>query len=248
MIKKEEWQIKRLGEVCEILDNLRRPVTKKDRLKGIYPYYGATGIQDYVDNFIFDGSFVLVGEDGARWGANEKCAFIVKGKCWVNNHAHVLKINKNTLDEWVVYFLNFKDLDEYISGAVIRKLNQAALRGIHIPVPPIPIQHQIVSELNVLSDIIIKKKQQLEELDKLAQATFYDMFGDPVSNEKGWVTKKLGEVCSKITDGKHGDCVDESESGCYFISAKDINGRKIKTENARQITYSDFIETNNLIK
>ena len=66
MIKKEEWQIKRLGEVCEILDNLRRPVTKKDRLKGIYPYYGATGIQDYVDNFIFDGSFVLVGEDGAR--------------------------------------------------------------------------------------------------------------------------------------------------------------------------------------
>lgn len=221
MNNKYGWKINKIGEICEILDNLRKPVTKKDRIKGLYPYYGATGIQDYVENFIFDGSYVLVGEDGARWGANDKCAFIVKGKCWVNNHAHVLKINKNILEEWVVYFLNFKDLDEYISGAVIRKLNQAALRGISIPVPPLPIQHQIVSELDVLSDIITKKKQQLEDLDKLAQATFYDMFGDPVTNEKGLTVKSLGEIC-EITSSKRIYAEEYQQEGIPFYRSKEI--------------------------
>lgn len=201
MKNKFGWEIKKLGEICDILDNLRKPVTKKDRVNGEYPYYGATGIQDYVSNYIFDGKYVLVGEDGANWSANEKTSFIVDGKCWVNNHAHVVKIHENILDNWVVYYLNFMDLDEYISGAVIRKLNQASLRSILIPVPPLPAQHQIVSELDALSEIISKKKQQIEELDKLAQATFYDMFGDPVTNEKGWEVKKMKDLTTRINSG-----------------------------------------------
>ncbi|WP_370578246.1 restriction endonuclease subunit S [Snodgrassella alvi] len=190
-MNKDSWKWKTLGSISDIHDYKRKPITKKDRKIGIYPYYGATGIQDYIDNYIFDGSFVLVGEDGAKWGSNENTAFLINGKFWVNNHAHVLQMHNDIFPKWVVYYLNHKDLNEFITGAVVPKLNQAALRSIPIPVPFISIQKQIVKELDTLSDIITKKKEQLAELDKLAQATFYDMFGDPIKNEKNWEIKEL---------------------------------------------------------
>lgn len=178
-----------------ILDAQRKPVTKKDRRAGCYPYYGATGVQDYVDTYIFDGRYLLVGEDGAKWGASDKTAFIVEGKCWVNNHAHILKVNSDIVDTFVEYYLTFKDLSEYITGAVVPKLTQQALRNIPIPIPPLPEQERIVAELDCLSDVIEKKKQQLKELDNLAQSIFYTTFGDPISNNFGWEIKPLGDVC-----------------------------------------------------
>ena len=81
-----------LEDVCDILDSQRIPVTAKDRKKGIYPYYGANGIQDYVDDYIFDDELVLLAEDGGNFGSKDRpIAYRVSGKCWVNNHAHVLK-------------------------------------------------------------------------------------------------------------------------------------------------------------
>ena len=183
---KEGWTYKILGEVCEILDSQRKPVTKKDRTKGIYPYYGASGIQDYVDSYIFDGRFLLVGEDGAKWGASDKSAFIIEGKSWVNNHAHILRISDSINDRLIEYYLTYKDLTEYISGAVVPKLTQKSLVSIPIPIPPIAEQERIVAELDLLSDIIEKKKEQLKAYDQLAQSIFYTMFGDPVDNPKGW--------------------------------------------------------------
>ena len=194
---KEGWIVKKLGEVCEILDSLRKPVTKKDRREGIYPYYGASGIQDYVDSYIFDGRYLLVGEDGAKWGASDKSAYIIEGKSWVNNHAHILKVNSIINDKLLEYYLVFKDLSEYITGAIVPKLTQQALRSIPIPIPPLPEQSRIVEELDLLSNIIEKKRQQLSELDNLAQSIFYDMFGDPVTNEKGWEVKRLDMIVSK---------------------------------------------------
>lgn len=191
---KEGWEYKKLGEVCEILDSLRKPVTKKDRTAGIYPYYGASGIQDYVDSYIFDGRFLLVGEDGAKWGASDKSAFIIEGKSWVNNHAHILKVSDKIIDILIEYYLTYKDLSDYITGAVVPKLTQKSLLSIPIPVPPLTEQERIVSELDLLSSIIEKQKAQLKELDTLAQSIFYDMFGDPIENPKGWEVKKLGEV------------------------------------------------------
>ena len=191
---KEGWEVKKLGEVCEILDYLRKPVTKKDRREGIYPYYGASGIQDYVDSYIFDGRYLLVGEDGAKWGASDKSAYIIEGKSWVNNHAHILKVNDEIIDKLIEYYLVFKDLSEYITGAIVPKLTQQALRSIPIPIPPLPEQSRIVEKLDQLSNIIEKKRQQLSELDNLAQSIFYDMFGDPVTNEKGWEVKKLKDI------------------------------------------------------
>ena len=91
------WESKPLGDLCEVLDSRRQPVTKKNRRAGKYPYYGATGIVDYVDEFIFDEPLVLVGEDGAKWGSGEGTAFSVAGRCWVNNHAHVLRPVRKTI-------------------------------------------------------------------------------------------------------------------------------------------------------
>lgn len=195
---KEGWEYKKLGDLCQVLDSQRKPVTKKDRTKGIYPYYGATGIQDYVDSYIFDGRFLLVGEDGAKWGASDKTAYIIEGKSWVNNHAHILKVLENVNDRLLEYYLTFKDLSEYITGAVVPKLTQKALVSIPIPIPPLSEQQHIVEELDLLSSIIEKKKTQLRELDNLAQSLFYEMFGDPITNEKKWNTLPLGQLSNMV--------------------------------------------------
>ena len=230
---KQGWEIKKLGEVCDILDSQRKPVTKKDRKEGQYPYYGATGIQDYVDSYIFDGRYLLLGEDGAKWGAMDKSAFIIEGKCWVNNHAHILKVHDCLIDTFAEYYLVFKDLDEYITGAIVRKLTQQALRDIPILVPPIAEQEKIVAELDCLSGIIEKKKQQLKELDNLAQSIFYEMFGDPVENDKGWEKKRLGDIAD-ISSSKRIFANEYTETGVPFYRGKEVTekskGNEISVE------------------
>ena len=122
-----------LGNVVEILDSLRKPITKSDRISGDIPYYGGTGIVDYVNEYIFDERLVLLGEDGAKWSENEKTAFIAEGKYWVNNHAHVLRPKKEKLiDSYLVELLNVMDLNPYITGITVPKLNQKMMRSIQI--------------------------------------------------------------------------------------------------------------------
>lgn len=218
------WEYKKLGDCTQILDSQRKPVTKKDRKSGIYPYYGATGIQDYVDKYIFDGRYVLVGEDGAKWSSFTQSAFIIEGKTWVNNHAHVLRTNDFLVDSFLVYFLNYSDLDSYISGAIIRKLTQASLRNIDIPLPPQSTQLAIVSELDKINELIRLKKEQLKDFDNLAQSLFYEMFGDPVENEKGWEVKKLGEISSLICNGNtpKGGSEVYVDNGILFLRSQNV--------------------------
>ena len=106
------WERRELGDICEILDKFRKPITKKHRVKGEFPYYGATGIVDWVDSYLFDETLVLVGEDGAKWAAGEKSAFIIEGKSWVNNHAHVLRPKSDqVLHKWLAYYITSIDLN-----------------------------------------------------------------------------------------------------------------------------------------
>ena len=144
-----------LGEVVEILDSLRRPITKSDRTPGPYPYYGATGILDYVEGYLFDEALVLVGEDGAKWGAGENSAFPVEGKVWVNNHAHVLRPKRDQLlDRYLIEILNEADLMPFITGVTVPKLNQEKLRNIQIPLPPLEVQKEIVAEIEGYQKVI----------------------------------------------------------------------------------------------
>ena len=142
-----EW--KTLGEVCENLDSQRRPITSNKRIKGIYPYYGASGIVDFVESYIYDGDYLLVSEDGANLLArNTPIAFSISGKNWVNNHAHVLKFDTYEGRKFVEYYLNHIDLKPYISGAAQPKLNQNNLNSIPIPLPPLSEQRRIVDILD----------------------------------------------------------------------------------------------------
>ena len=168
------WVEKPLGELCDILDNQRKPITKRDRVAGDIPYYGATCIQDYVKDFIFDEPLVLVGEDGAKWNSGDKTAFAVSGKCWVNNHAHVLRPHRDKVtDYWLISFLTHSDLTPFVSGLTVPKLNQGNLREIPIPLPPISIQRQLATtaesldeETQRLARLYERKHAALEALKK----------------------------------------------------------------------------------
>lgn len=133
---KKNWECKTVAEISENLDYKRIPVTKKDREDGIYPYYGASGIVDYVREYLFDEDLLLVSEDGANLIARSTpIAFSVSGKIWVNNHAHVLRFPTMDLQRFVEYFFANYDLSDYITGAAQPKLTQKALNSIIIEYP-----------------------------------------------------------------------------------------------------------------
>lgn len=141
-----EW--KALGDLAENLDSMRRPITSGLREPGDIPYYGASGIVDYVKDYIFDCDLLLVSEDGANLLArNTPIAFSISGKSWVNNHAHVLKFKTSVERKYVEYYLNSIDLTPYISGAVQPKLNKKSLESIRIPNPPPEDKKRIVDIL-----------------------------------------------------------------------------------------------------
>ncbi|HEL1692501.1 TPA: restriction endonuclease subunit S [Streptococcus suis] len=160
-----EW--KTLGELAENLDYLRKPVTKGSRSSGIYPYYGASGIVDYVDDYIFDGDYLLVSEDGANLIARKTpIAFSVTGKSWINNHAHVLKFESDIDRKYVSYYLNHIDLTPYISGAAQPKLNQQNLNSIKLAYPKQEVRNKIVQVLDnfdaVCNDLNIGLPKEIE--------------------------------------------------------------------------------------
>lgn len=154
--------IVKLGDVCDCLDALRIPITKCDRKPGNVPYYGATGIQDYVAGHLFNEPLVLLGEDGAKWGAGERSAFLVEGKSWVNNHVHVLRPTDSLLTSFLIAYLNAIDLTKWVSGVTVPKLTQSRMKQIPLPLPSLPEQHQIVEELEW-------KLSRLEKVERLAR-------------------------------------------------------------------------------
>ena len=138
-----------LEDISENCDNKRKPVTSGNRESGEYPYYGASGIVDYVNDYIFDGDYLLVSEDGANLLArNTPIAFSTSGKNWVNNHAHILKFKTYETRKFVEYYLNSIDLTTFISGGAQPKLNQKNLNKIPIPIPSQEKQKDIVAILD----------------------------------------------------------------------------------------------------
>ncbi|MCR5110529.1 MAG: restriction endonuclease subunit S [Ruminococcus sp.] len=187
-----------LEDCCDILDSQRVPITAADRTKGEYPYYGANGIQDYVADYIFDDELVLLAEDGGNFGSKERpIAYRVSGKCWVNNHAHVLKPKAEIDVDYLCYSLMFYNTDGLVNGATRQKLTQATMRKMLIPKRSLEEQKAIVSKLVLTQSIINHRKQQLAKLDELVKARFVEMFGDIEDR------RTIAEICSIIKDGTH---------------------------------------------
>ena len=220
----------RLGDICEILDSKRIPITASNRKAGIYPYYGANGIQDYVDDYIFDDELVLLAEDGGYFGSIDKpIAYRVSGKCWVNNHAHVLK-PKAILDvDYLCYSLMFRDVSNIVNGATRQKLTQADMREIEIPLLTLGEQLAIVEKLNKIFALISLRKQQLSKLDELVKSRFVELFGTIHDNKLGYEIKTLQDVCEQIKDGTHQTptYTDDYVNGYKFLSSKDVTTGKI---------------------
>lgn len=186
------WTVRKLGEICENLDSRRIPITKSVRMEGNVPYYGASGVVDYVSGHIFDEEILLISEDGANLLARTyPIAFSVSGKSWVNNHAHVVRFNCRYTQKLVEYYLNAISLAPYVSGMAQPKLNQKSLNSIPVPVPPLADQVRIVETAETLAASIARLEanfqQKLKRLAELKRSLLQKAFA-------GELTKQSVEV------------------------------------------------------
>jgi type I restriction enzyme S subunit len=172
-----KWETKELGKVAENLDNKRRPITSSDRESGDVPYYGASGIVDYVEGYIFDEDLLCVSEDGANLVARTyPIAFPISGKTWVNNHAHVLRFEATCTQKFVEMYLNSIKLDDFITGMAQPKLNKAMLDRIPIPHTTVGEQKRIVTCLSSLDSLITAETQKHEALKTHKKGLMQQLF------------------------------------------------------------------------
>lgn len=168
-IARENWIMKPLSKVTNNHDSQRIPLSQAERsnLSRIYDYYGASGVIDKVDRFIFEGKNLLIGEDGANLVTRSKpIAFIAEGQYWVNNHAHVLSTTSEMLLDFLCYYINSIDLTPYVTGSAQPKMTQAKMNKIPIPVPMIDEQTEIV---RILDDLLAKEQQAKEAAEKVLE-------------------------------------------------------------------------------
>jgi type I restriction enzyme S subunit len=161
------------------LDKQRKPLNGIDRnkisIKKMYPYCGANNIMDYVDEYLFDEEILCIAEDGGKWGKNEICSYIMNEKCWVNNHAHVIKVKETVDIRYLKYWLNYTDLNSSITGAIVRKLTQKELNELEIIIPKKEEQLIVADKLDKVQSIINIKKKQIDMLNELIKSQFVNV-------------------------------------------------------------------------
>lgn len=184
----------KLVDVCEILDSKRIPITKNKRIAGPYPYYGANGIQDHVADFLFDDELVLLAEDGGHFEKDGQIAYRVSGKCWVNNHAHVLKAKDDVDIDYLCYALQSFDVSSLVNGATRKKLTQSAMKKITLPLRSVDAQLAIVNSLKTVEIQLADALKLLSSLDDLVKSRFIEIFGDCrlARQDQGW--KRIGNI------------------------------------------------------
>jgi type I restriction enzyme S subunit len=173
------WREIALEELTENFDGKRVPVKEAQRKAGQYPYYGASGVVDHVDKYIFDGEYLLIAEDGENLRTQKTpIAFLARGKFWVNNHAHIVTGNAQADTRFLMYALNNADINGFLTGSTMPKLTQGNMNRIPILAPPLPEQRAIASVLGSLDDKIELNRRMNETLEALAQSLFKSWFVD----------------------------------------------------------------------
>ena len=224
----KNWEVKKLGEVCDILDNLRKPINSTERQQRIagkreselYPYYGATGQVGWIDSFLTNDEYILIGEDGAPFlDIYKDKAYKIKGKTWVNNHAHILKGKEQFLiDDFALYYLNSINYRKFVNGTTRLKLTKSNLVEIPFIVPPLSEQQAIVAKIEELLSELDNGKEQLQtalqQLKVYRQSLLKWAFEGKLTNRNvkegvlpdGWRNIRIGDVIESISSGKSYRC------------------------------------------
>ena len=234
------WNVVPFTEAVDICDTLRKPINSSERasrIKGkeqseLYPYYGATGQVGFIDDYITDGEYVLLGEDGAPFlDAFSNKAYIISGKTWVNNHAHVLKSKTN--NKFLCYYLNSFNYKGYVSGTTRLKLTQAEMKRIPVPVPPLSEQERIVSRIEELFSQLDAGVETLKktkaQLAVYRQAVLKEAFESVIPESD---TCNVEDVCKDI---KVGIVIKPAQ---YYTSA-DVGVRAFRSANVREFAVND---------
>ncbi len=209
---RDGWEIKKLGDVTSIKSGKSIDAGLISSDTSLYPCYGGNGVRGFVGSYSHNGCFLIIGRVGALCGN----IHLVKGKFYATEHALVVEIkDTNIYSEWLKYNLISLNLRSIAKGVAQPVISAGEVSNITVPVPPISEQERIVEELDLLSGIIEKQKQQLKEYDTLAQSIFYDMFGDGVGEKNKWNSCCIGDIY-KFQYGK-GNKIPENkgEYPCY---------------------------------
>lgn len=254
------WQRKRLDQIADFLDGQRKPIKEGDRqsIQGEYPYYGASGIIDYVNDYLFDDELILLGEDGANIvNRSSPLAFRVSGKCWVNNHAHVIKPKPGTEIDFLVEYLESLDYSGLNSGTAQPKLNLASCQSIPVLVPPVEEQKVIaavlstwelgIRQLTYLIAAKVRFKQGLMQ-QLLTGKRRFPAFKDD------WKHVRIGDVAREVSErNPDGDSIPVLSCTKYdgLVDSLEYFGKRVfseNTDNYKVVRRDDFAYATNHIE
>lgn len=253
-----DWAIQPLGTVVEVLDALRKPLNGSERstMQGTYPYYGANGQVGSIDRWIFDEPLILMAEDGGYFDEYETrpIAYLVKGKCWVNNHAHVLRVIPGIERRWVYYCLVHRDIRPFINSGTRTKLNQADMRRIGVPLPPLCEQRKIAAILSSVDDAIESTQAVIDQLGVVKKAMMAELLtrGLPGRHTKfkqteigevpeGWEVARLRDCADRVTDGTH-QAPEFAESGVAFLMVKSISSGRVRWGEIKFVSEDTYLD------
>lgn len=226
----QEWEISTLNNACNFLDSQRIPIKDSDRIKepGIYPYYGASGIIDYINKYIFDDELILLAEDGANIiNRSTPIAFLVNGKIWVNNHAHVLKVKSQFDRYYLCAYLESLRYDKYNTGTAQPKLNKDICKKIPVLMPPLSEQRKIAQILELWDKAIEKQSRLIEKLELRKKGLMQQFFTESKRSSRFdhiWEKVKLEEIAIFLNSNS--------------LSREQLNNKKGKILN---IHYGDIL-------
>jgi len=241
-----EWKNTTLEECVDFLDGQRKPIKSDDRKgeKRLYPYYGASGIIDYIDEYIFDGDYILLSEDGANIiDRNYRVAFIANGKIWVNNHAHVLQPHKEMNINFLSEALERINYAIYNTGTTMPKLNQEICRKINLNVPSLSEQNKIGNLLYLLNERIATQNRLIDRLQSLMiglNNSLYEQYGNDITTS----FMELGYSYS----GLSGKSAKDFGSGKPFITYLNVYSNIIVDETDYQYVRINDGEKQNIVR
>jgi len=252
------WIKTNIEEAATILDNKRKPINSSERQKRIegkeerelFPYYGATGKVGFIDEYLLDGEYVLLGEDGAPFlDTFKEKAYIVSGKIWVNNHAHVLE--SKTSNRFLKHYLNQFNYKEFVTGTTRLKLNQTSMKKIPIPLPPLFEQHRIVEKIEELFSELDNGIEQLqkakEQIKTYRQSVLKAAFKGRLTNKnvkdgelpEGWIQSDIGSQSESMKNGLYKSKDVYNETGIACLRMYNIQNGKIDWYNIKRMNLKE---------